>query len=222
MNKYLSGLAGKAVVAASVLALLLPGLAHADGHSLKINGATVTQDATVNHATGAATAVTPLTAPLVLSNFDGVATLTLGQSQSLRVVSVPLKMCKPGTGGNLEWLDQGTTAVGVTGVLTSGTTGTVPPNGYRVVLGMTAISDTYAASNGSCTTSGAKTYTYTSTAVVAKRNGGGDSFATKLTTTYNFWNTINSVPEPGTIALMLTALLGLGWINRKQARGVSA
>jgi hypothetical protein len=127
-------------------------------------------------------------------------------------------MCKPGTNNQLEWLDQGNTVVGVTGTLTSGTTSTVPVNGYRLTLTMSGISNTYATSNGSCTVSGQKTFTYTAGAVLDQRQGNSANFTNKLTSTYNFWNVGNTVSEPDTVLLMLTGLLALGWISTKRMR----
>jgi hypothetical protein len=147
--------------------------------------------------------------------------VTLGTSQTVTVVSALVKMCKPGTKNQLEWLDQGNTVVGVTTgttPLTSGTTSTVPNNGYRLTLTMTGISNTYATSNGSCTVSGQKTFTYTAGAVLEQRQGNSANFTTKLTSTYNFWNVGNTVPEPGTVLLMLTGLLALAWISTKRLR----
>jgi hypothetical protein len=208
----------KGLLAASVLAWVAPSAAWATDHLLSVNGATVTQPAVVNHS-GA------VTTPLILSNFDTPpATVTLGQSQSLTVVSAPVKMCKPGTNDQLEWLDQGNTVVGVTGVLTSGTSSTVPNNGYRLTLTMTGISDTYGSSNGSCSVSGQKTYTYTAGAVIDKLDSSS-IYQIILSSTYNFWNATNGVPEPSTVALMLLGLLGMGWISMKRiraVRGVSA
>jgi len=209
----------KGLMAASVLALVAPSAAWATDHLLSVNGATVTQPAVVNHS-GA------VTTPLILSDFDGNTTLTLGGgTQTLTVVSVPVKMCKPGTDNQLEWLDQGNTVVGVTGTLTSGTSSTVPNNGYRLTLTMTGISDTYGSANGLCSVSGQKTYTYTAGAVIDKQTDDSGNYTIKLTSTYNFWNATNGVPEPGTVALMLLGLLGMGWISMKRiraVRGVSA
>jgi len=202
----------KGLVASSLLALISPSTSWATDHLLSVNGVTVTQPAVVTHAG-------TLTQPLVLSNFDGNTTLTFGAgTQTLTVVSAPVKMCKPGTGNQLEWLDQGTTVVGVTGVLTSGTSSTVPNNGYRLTLSMTGISNTYGSSNGACTTLGQKTYAYTAGAVIDKQTGGSGNFTNVLTSTYNFWNATNGVPEPGTIFLMLMGLLGLGWMSTKRMR----
>ena len=228
----------KGVVVASVLALISPNTSWADDHLLSVNsggGVTVSAQtpAVINHA-GAVT--TPLTftftgAPPPPPTTD---TVTLGTSQTVTVVSTPVKMCKPGTRINkgqnppvfqLEWLDQGNTVVGVTGTLTSGTTSTVPNNGYRLTLTMTGISDTYASSNGSCTVSGQKTFTYTAGALLERQTGGSGMFTTKLNSTYNFWNATNTVPEPGTVLLMLMGLLVLGWTSMKRMRtrrGISA
>lgn len=212
--------------------LIMPAVSWADDHLLSVNGATVTQPAVVTHAG-------TLNLPLVLSNFDGNATLTIGQSQTLTVVSAPVKMCKPGTKNQLEWLDQGNTVVGVTGVLTSGTSPSGQDDDYRLTLTMTGISDTYGSANGACSVSGQKTYTYTAGALIEKQNcvrtqpGQGNcnaqngiiSYVTILTTTYNFWNATNSIPEPGTIFLLLIGLLGLSWMNmtrKRQMHGASA
>ncbi len=207
----------KGLLAASLLAGVVPSAAWATDHLLSVNGATVTQSAVVNHS-GA------VTTPLILSNFDSNTTLTLGDgTQTLTVVSAPVKMCKPGTNNQLEWLDQGNTVVGVTGVLTSGTSSTVPINGYRLTLTMTGISDTYGSANGPCTVRGDKTYTYTPSAVIEQRTvdtNNADVYTTKLTSTYNFWNATNGVPEPGTVALMLLGLLGMAWTSMKRIRSV--
>lgn len=198
--------------------LIIPAVSWADDHLLSVNGTAVTTAATVPH-TGA------ITQPLVLTSFDGVTPLTLGQSQTLTVVSAPVKMCKPGTKGQLEWLDQGNTVVGVTGVLTSGNSSTVPADGYQLTLTMTGINNTYGSANGSCSVSGQKTYTYTAGAVIEKLDSGSNTFINKLSSTYNFWNATNGIPEPGTMFLFLIGLLGLGWLNmtrKRQTHSVSA
>lgn len=209
MNKFSIAGMFKGLMAASVLALLAPGAAWATDHLLSVNGATVAQPAVVTHAG-------TLTQPLVLAGFDGNRTLTLGDG-TLTVVSTPVKMCKPGTNNQLEWLDQGNTVVGVTGTLTSGAT-TVPTDAYRLVLSMTGINDTYNSSNGACSTVGQKTYTYTAGAEIEKLDGA--VYVNVLSTTYNFWNATNGVPEPGTVALMLMGLLGMGWMSVKRMRTV--
>jgi len=234
----IAGILNGAVVVAILIALASPNTSWADDHLLSVNGTTTLQNcatpqncATVTHAG----AVGTVTTPLVLINFDSNLTLTFGAgSQTLSVVSTPVKMCKPGTRINkkwpppqdppvyqLEWLDQGNTVVGVTGTLTSGIDSTVPINGYRLTLTMTGISDTYKDSKGLCSVSGQKTYTYTAVAVIDKQTGpDAKDFTNKLTSTYNFWNVPNSVPEPGTALLMLMGLLVLGWLGKKRLRTV--
>jgi hypothetical protein len=203
MAGIFKGLAIAVLLAAS-------GTAWADDHVLGINGATVLQQATITDA-GA------VTLPLTLGAFDGNPTLQLGRSQTVTVVRAFMKLCKPGTRGQLEWLNEGNAVVGVTGTLTSGTTSTVPQNGYRLTFGMTNIVDTFNSSNGPCTVLGQKTFTFTGTAVIDKRDGSTTTFINKLTSTYNFGSAINRAPEPETIVLMLTALLALGWVMRKAA-----
>jgi hypothetical protein len=202
----------KGIAGAILLALAAPGAAWADDHLLGINGANVGQQAVVSDG-GA------VTRTLILTNFDTPpGTVTFGQSQTLTVVRANVKMCKPGTRGQLEWLNEGNAVVGVTGVLTSGNSSTVPsPSGYRLTLGMTNIVDTFGSSNGSCSNSGQKTYTYTGTAVIDRRNGSSNTFTNKLTSTYNFGSVINRAPEPETLVLVVTALLGLAWVNRQRA-----
>jgi len=218
MNKFsITGML-KGLAMASLLALIAPNTSWADDHLFSINSATVITPGIVTHA-GA------VTQALTINFADppppgNTTTVTLGTSQTLTVVSALVKMCKPGTKSQLEWLDQGNTVVGVTGTLTSGTTSTVPNNGYRLTLTMTGISNTYATSNGSCTVSGQKTFTYTAGALLEKQTGGSGNFTTKLSTTYNFWNAISTIPEPGTVLLMLTGLLVLGWMSKKRMRTV--
>ncbi|WP_239255721.1 PEP-CTERM sorting domain-containing protein, partial [Candidatus Nitrotoga sp. M5] len=43
-------------------------------------------------------------------------------------------------------------------------------------------------------------------------------------TSYNFWNATNGIPEPGTMFLFLSGLLGLGWLSmtrKRQTQGAS-
>jgi len=180
--------------------LILPAVSWADDHLLDINGATVTQQAIVPH-TGT------LSRTLILAaGFNGeAAPLEFGLGQSLTVHTALVKMCAPGTNAQLEWLDQGSTVVGVTGALTSTT-----PATYTLTLGMTGISDTYATSNGTCAPAGAKTYTYTSSAVITQ------GATTPLTNTYNFWNVAGTIPVPGTLFLLLIGMLVLGWMSMKR------
>ena len=130
-----------------------------------------------------------------------------------------MKLCKPGTKGNLEWLDQGNTVIGVSGTTTSANNCNLPNLAYQLTLTF-AFTTTYATSNGACSASGQKTYTSTTGAVIDQKDGSNS--INKLTNTYNFWNAINTAPEPGTAVLMLMGLLVLGWLNFKRAPAASA
>ena len=142
-------------------------------------------------------------------------------------------MCKPGTGGKYEWLDQGLTVVAVTGTLTSASVPASPPapliptGTYRLVFTNTGVVDNYATSNGACTVvPGKETYTitYTSTrGATLEKNIGTPSVPNWVnintpTTTYNLWNLTNGVPEPGTLLLVLAGLLGYGWMTMRRTR----
>jgi hypothetical protein len=217
----------KGLAMASLLALIAPNTSRADDHMLSVNsggGVTVSaQTPAVITDSGAVT--TPLTFTFTDPPPPGnTTTVTLGTSQTVTVVRTPVKMCKPGTRNQLEWLDQGNTVIGVNGTMTSGTTSTVPNNGYRLTLTFT-FNSTYSTSNGPCTVSGQKSYTSTMLALLEKQTGNSGNYTTKLNSTYNFWNVGNTAPEPGTVLLMLTGLLVLGWMSMKRmrtARRVSA
>jgi hypothetical protein len=218
----------KGLVMAGLLALVTPSTSWADDHFLSVNNTGTPKDCGTTPTNCAiVTDAGTVTRPLVLINFDGNPTLTFGAgSQTLTVVRMPVKMCKPGTKNQLEWLDQGNTVVGVNGTLTDNPTNVVGQNGYRLVLTFTLLTDTYGSSNGGCSTSGQKSYTSTSVAKIDKRNGSSTIFNNKLTSTYDLFNaTINGAPEPDTVLLMLMGLVVLGWMSRKSlhtARGASA
>ena len=199
----------KSLASAALLALAASGTTWANDHLLSINGATVLQQAIITDA-GA------VTQPLILGAFDTPpANVTLGQSQTLTVARAFVKLCKPGTKGQLEWLDQGNAVVGVTGVLT-GTVAGPPQRNYRMTLTMSGIVDTYSSSNGPCSTLGQKTFTFTGGALIERQSGSSGNFNTVLNTTYNFGSVTNRTPEPATLLLMLTGLLALGWVSVKR------
>ncbi len=124
MNK--SSIAGmfKGLAMAGLLALITPNTSWADDHMLTVNsGGGVTVSAQTPAVITDAGAVT---APLTFTFTDppppgNTTTVTLGTSQTVTVVRTPVKLCKPGTNNQLEWLDQGNTVIGVNGTLTSGT-----------------------------------------------------------------------------------------------------
>jgi hypothetical protein len=220
--------------AASALALGLSAQVRADDRLLSVNGVTLIQPARLTSG-----GVIPNTNPLIITGFDVVtaprqARFGLGQG-SLTMIRAKVKMCKPGTGGRLEWLDQGLTVVAVTGTLTSASIPASPPNPaiptgtYRLVFTNTDVVDTYAASTGPCALVPGKekyTITYTSTrgaALEKKTTVGGVVTWNNInpaTTTYNLWNVTNGVPEPATLLLILSGLLGYGWMTRRRARSI--
>jgi hypothetical protein len=218
MNKFSIAGMFKGLAMAGLLALITPSPSWADDHMLSVNSSgTVTVSAQTPAVITDAGAVTT---PLTFTFTDppppaNTTTVTLGASQTVTVVSTPVKMCKPGTRNQLEWLDQGNQVIGVNGTLTSGTTSAVPANGYRLTLTFT-FNSTYASSNGPCTVSGQQSYTSTKVAVLDKRQGSSAIFVNELTSTYNFWNATNTAPEPSTVLLMLMGLLVLGWMSRKR------
>jgi hypothetical protein len=218
VNKFSIAGVFKGVVAASVLVLLAPNTSRADDHLLSVNSSgTVTVSAqTPAVITDAGAVTTPLTFTFTdPPPANNTTTVTLGTSQTVTMVRTPVKMCKPGTNNQLEWLDQGNTVIGVNGTLTSGTTSAVPNNGYRLTLTFT-FNSTYASSNGPCTVSGQQSYTSTKVALLEQQTGGSGNYTTKLNSTYNFWNATNTAPEPDTVLLMLMGLLVLGWMSRKR------
>lgn len=108
---------------------------------------------------------------------------------------VQINMLKPGTNGNLECLDQGNNLSGMHGTVTSGA--------YTLTLGFSYI-------NG-CTPNPLPSFTRT-----AILTGGMTTF----NGTYHVYNT-STVPEPGTIMLLLAGLFGLAtmsWIKRGKSQ----
>ena len=126
-----------------------------------------------------------------------------------------MKLCKPGTKGNLEWLDQGNTVIGVTGNATSASNCNAPNGAYALTLTF-AFTTTYANSNGACSVSGQKTYTSTPGAVIDQKQGG---------------NSIMPIPRQlwcdhyragtGYGAADVDGFLVLGWLNFKRAPAAS-
>ncbi len=214
MNTRLLSVALRRVVVV-LMTLLMPAWAWASDHLLSLNGITVAQNAVVSH-TGA------VTTPLIVSNLDSVASVTFDDNvlSPLTVVSIPVKMCKPGTKGQLEWLDQGVTVVGVDGSLTSDVVNNQNNFVYRLDLATTVTVDNYSSLSGSCSTAGAVSYTRALQVAIFKRNGNSANFATTpvFTNTFNFWNVSSTVPEPGTVLLMALGLLALGWSRLRRVR----
>ena len=109
--------------------------------------------------------------------------------------TVQINMLKPGTNGNLECLDQGNNLSGMHGTVTSG--------GYTLTLG-------FSYTNG-CTLNPLPIFNR-----AAMLTGGMTTF----NGTYHVYNT-STVPEPGTIMLLLAGLFGLAtmsWIKRGKSQ----
>jgi hypothetical protein len=142
---------------------------------------------------------------------------------TLTPVTANTKRCKPGTRGALEWLDQGSTIIGVNGTLTgSGSTGSgsnATTNTYQVVLttGTPVITDV----SGSCSPSGIDNYTVTRSVQINRTTHTPNPPLGLATAAFIFPDT-NTVPEPGTLALIGLGLAGLGWMGAKRARKARA
>ena len=220
MNKFSTAGMFKGLAMAGLLALVTPNTSWADDHFLSVNNTGTPKDCgTAATNCAIVTDAGTVTRPLVLTNFDGNPTLSFGQNcPNLTVTKTPVKMCKPGTKGNLEWLDQGNTVIGVSGTLTSANNCNLPNGAYQLTLSF-AFNSTFSSSNGACSVSGQKSYTSTMGALIQQKQMG--NLITKLNSTYDFFNaTINGAPEPGTVLLMLTGLLVLGWMSKKRMRTV--
>lgn len=106
---------------------------------------------------------------------------------------VQIWMSKPGTNGNIECLDQGNNTSGVHGSAINGA--------YTLTLGFSS------PPNSGCPQ---PLPTFNRSVTL---NHGTDTFIG----TYYVYNTANSVPEPGTIMLLLAGLFGLvvmSWVKR--------
>lgn len=214
---------------AAALALGVPGISLASDHILIVKtapapGGSVTT--TNGVVTSAGSVTTPIT--IAVTGVNSGNAVTYGAGQTLVVQTLPkVKMCKPGTGGNLEWLDQGLSVIGATGTLNSAT----PTNNqnnfiHRLVLSQTGLTDNYSSSNGSCSAVGSLSYSVTRTAVIESRNGNSVNFNLAFTGIFSFGNVLGSgpggVPEPGTISLIGLGLAVLGWMSVKRVRKVRA
>lgn len=214
MNTHTTNLSFKGFSA--ILALMASGAGWAGDHILIVTGgAAVTNTSGV--VTSAGSVSTPIT--ITVPGVNSGNAVTYGTGQTLTLQTLPVKMCKPGTNGNLEWLDQGTSIIGATGTLNSATPTNIQGSFInRLVLSQSNLIDNYAASNGVCTSAGSLSYSVTRTAEIQARNGDSANFSTQFTGSFSFGNVVSGVPEPGTLAMMSLGLAALGWMGAKRAR----
>ena len=133
------------------------------------------------------------------TNSSGVTMPALTFSGNLRVQQVASKLCKPGTGGKLEWLDQGTNVQGLVGDLTSGN--------YTMTLGFVTN-----ATASACTQYGLESLSYSRTYTI---NQGGRTIVVIANGTYHVYNTA-TIPEPETLLLLVAGLGAMGLALRRK------
>ena len=204
-------------------ALILPAVSWADDHLLSINGmANGIPTAVITDAGAVKTPLTLAAAGFPLENADLVFT----SATPLTVKTALVQICAIGTGGLPEWLDQGNSVVSVKGTLTA--TGPTTGNLYTLTLDDSVFTDLYP-SAVACTSGNqrATTYTYTPTTGIVNTTANTVVLAAATAPaappasgTYNFWNTSATVPEPGTLFLLLIGMLGLGWMSMKRKNQV--
>ena len=124
------------------------------------------------------------------------------------LVRVQSKLCKPGTNGNLEWLDQGKNVQGVQGSLKT------PDGVYTMDL---IFSQTNPVTNptGPCTNYGQESFSYTRAYTITT---GGRSGLTVIASGTDFVYNTNSIPEPETLLLLLAGFGSMGLVTIRRKR----
>lgn len=210
--------------AVAALALTVPGLGWAADHILSLTGIATTvcpspgvtqvQAAVIN---GSGTVITPLILSGLQGNGSGCGAGSLNNNVNftgtLVLERANVKLCKPGTKGGLEWLDQGSAVVGANGNLVT-TVGSVT---YQVAVPVGTVSTVPV--SGPCTTAGADNVTVTRGATQIRKSTANNvvTLATASVAT-GAAGGIPTIPEPGTLSLMGMGLAGLSWMGMKRAR----
>jgi hypothetical protein len=225
MKIHMTKLAFKGLAAA--LALTAPGLGWAADHILSLTGistsvcpspgVTQSQAAVVSGTSGQVS-----TTPLILSGLQGNAAScssnnindNVSFTGTLTLEKATVKLCKPGTKGNLEWLDQGLAIVGVNGTLNAsvGTGGSGVTYQVAIPAGNISVQNV----SGSCSQLGQSNFTVTRAATTISKNNT-TTLATASVVTGPAGG-IPTIPEPGTLSLIGLGLAGLGWMASKRAR----
>lgn len=219
MKIHMTKLAFKGLAAA--LALTAPGLGWAADHILGLTGIATTvcpspgvtqiQAAVIN---GSGTVTTALILSGLQGSGNGCGGGNLNNNVNftgtLTLERADVKLCKPGTKGALEWLDQGSAIVGANGTLNA-TVGNVT---YQVVVPAGTV--TTASVSGPCTTLGDDNFTVTRAATTISKNNTTPLATASVVT--GPAGGIPTIPEPGTLSLIGLGLAGLGWMASKRAR----
>jgi len=171
-------------------------------------GVTQTQAAVVNGTSGA------VSQALILSGLQGNGTgcgsgslNSVSFTGTLTLVRANVKLCKPGTGGQFEWLDQGSAVVGANGNL-SGTSGQVA---YSVAFSSSALNVSNV--SGPCPGQANQyNFSITNSATVSKET-------TQLATASFAVPNASTLPEPGTLLLLGIGLLAIGWTCARTRQG---
>lgn len=132
-------------------------------------------------------------------------------SATLSVVVENVTLDNPGTGGQIEPLDQGPNVAGLTGTLQYSTTAAGDCNGEGADTALKTYTISYSYTPGSQNAAG-RTYT------ISCAGPGQDAF-TLGTGQYHVRNLANPVPEPGSLWLALVGTSALVLSRRLRRRG---
>lgn len=222
MKIHMTKLAFRGLAAA--LALTAPGLGWAADHILSLTGistsvcptpgVTQSQAAVVNSS---GTVTTALILSGLQANGAGCGAGNINDNVNFTGTLTPetrnTKLCKPGTKGKLEWLDEGSTIVGAHGTLTA----SVNPVTYQLNIpaGIISVQDV----SGPCSQLGQSNYTVTRAATTILKDRATLATASVVTGSAGG---IPTIPEPGTLSLIALGLASLGWMGSRRTRKARA